>query len=576
MTDSRNVHSKRCNVVCDAIGMPRASGAAFVRHVLDRYNVRDPRGAGEAVGPSISYLLFAAFLGRVPRECEVAPLLLACKAGDCEDIARFFFALPEFHAAEKRGRTLVVPPSDALVVDVTHTMGYRHTSGIQRVVRSLCDALCSRGTTPTFVRYCRASQSFLPLSATELGGMVCPRQDSSRKLLFSQATSNRIKNAKAYFKRSVPEPVARFASSAVRGLKRLTKGCVRTCQRLASAWKRLYSHATTWSHDKESVFIWNHTVLLPELIADPHHIDALTLVLTSSATRSTLIVYDLLPIQRPEWFPPTLVGKYVAYLTLLRHVDAISCISGVVHDDLMKLMPLICRSKPAPLIAHHYLGADFAAASHSSHLVTSLTLPVVLCVGTIEPRKNQARVLEAMMRAQQRGCRFTGVFVGNAGWLNGHFRACLQDAIRQGCDIRLHEHASDADLAALYRASACTIYCSLAEGFGLPVIESVMRRRPCITSDRGSMKEIGEQIGGCVFVDPENADDIAGAIQRLLEDTEASAGVVSAAARATWTTWQEYGTAIRNFAERAEHETSFGRAPGIATFDSDGYLKRTA
>ena len=576
MTDSRNVYIQRCNVVCDATGMPRASGAAFVRHVLDRYNVRDPWGSGEAAGPSISYLLFAAFLGRVPRECEVAPLLLACKRGDCEEVARFFFALPEFKAAETRGRTLTVPPSDALVVDVTHTMGYRHTSGIQRVVRSLCDALCSRGTTPTFVRYCRDSQSFLPLSATELRSLICPRPSSPRKRLFSQATSHRIKNAKAYFKRSVPEPVARCASNAVRGLKWFTKACIRTCQRLDFEWKRLSSRAATWSHDKESVFVWNHTVLLPELVADPHHIDALTLVLTSSATRSTLIVYDVLPIQRPEWFPPSLVGKYVAYLTLLRHVDAISCISAVVHDDLMKLMPLICRSKPAPIIAHHYLGADFAAGSKSNHLVTSRTSPVVLCVGTIEPRKNQARILEAMTRAQERGCRFTGVFVGNAGWLNGHFRKCLQDAIRRGCDIRLHEHASDADLAALYRASAFTIYCSLAEGFGLPVIESVMRRKPCITSDRGSMKEIGEQIGGCVFVDPESVDDIAGAIQRLLEDAETFARVASAATLATWTTWQEYGTAIRSFAERARHETSFGRTPGNTTFDSDGYLKRTA
>jgi glycosyltransferase involved in cell wall biosynthesis len=575
-THSRTAHAQRCIVVCDATGMPHASGEDFVRNVLNRFGLADPRRSGETAEATIAYLLYAAFLGRLPKQSEIAPLLSACAKKDCAEIAHFFFALPEFHAVETRSLALSVPPVETLLVDVTHTTAYRHTSGIQRVVRSLCNAIRSHGAPPLFIRFCKSSMRFVPLSAEDVAGLVSPRNDSGRKRRLSQATSRWIKGAKAHFKRNAHPRVASFASASVRMLKSSLKASAHVFRRLAAKSKRLISREKSWSHDTVSVFVWNHTVLLPELAADPHHIDSLAVVLTSSETRSTMIVYDLLPIQHPEWFPASLLSGYLAYLKLLRHVDAISCISAAVKDDVTRLMHLVCRRKPAPTISHHYLGADFAVDAEASQPVSPRTTPVVLCVGTIEPRKNQARILEAMTLAQKRGCRFTGVFVGNAGWLNGHFRSCLQDAIRGGCDIVLHEHVSDATLAALYHDSAFTIYCSLAEGFGLPIIESVMRGKPCITSDRGSMKEIGEQIGGCVFVDPENVDDMSALIQRLLEDPETSAGLASAAELATWTTWQEYATAIRTFAEFADIESPCSRVLGDTRPTALRHLQRTA
>jgi glycosyltransferase involved in cell wall biosynthesis len=121
----------------------------------------------------------------------------------------------------------------------------------------------------------------------------------------------------------------------------------------------------------------------------------------------------------------------------------------------------------------------------------SLTsLPSVLCVGTIEPRKNQTRVLRAMVAAQDAGQQFRGIFVGNAGWLNGQFRTELQQARSRGIELELHENISDELLAEVYQNASLTVYCSVAEGFGLPIVESVMAGVPCLVSRLGSMKEI--------------------------------------------------------------------------------------
>ena len=168
-------------------------------------------------------------------------------------------------------------------------------------------------------------------------------------------------------------------------------------------------------------------------------------------------------------------------------------------------------------------------------------------MGTIEPRKNQLRILEAMVQAQAHGCRFLGTFVGNAGWLNGGFRDALRRRIEEGYALELHENVSDSTLASLYERSAFTVYCSVAEGFGLPIIESVMRRRVCVTSRRGSMQEVASQLGGCVLVEPEDIDDIASAIRRLVEEPAVLAVHQREADAATWPDWSAYASTIHHF-----------------------------
>src|SRR5206468_12139844 len=75
---------------------------------------------------------------------------------------------------------------------------------------------------------------------------------------------------------------------------------------------------------------------------------------------------------------------------------------------------------------------------------------------------------------------------------------------------------SDRDLDGLYRAGVCLAFPSLAEGFGLPVVEAMRRGLPVACSDRTSLPEIAG--GAALLFDPESVEDIAGALRRLLDD----------------------------------------------------------
>ena len=196
----------------------------------------------------------------------------------------------------------------------------------------------------------------------------------------------------------------------------------------------------------------------------------------------------------------------------------------------------------------HYLGADLP--NRGAVETATFDHPVVLCVGTVEPRKNQLRILRAMVAAQEAGADFTGVFAGYPGWLNSEFRSALATALARGHSLLLHESVTNAELRGLYQAAAFTIYASLDEGFGLPIIESLRHGRPCITSDRGSMREIADLTGGCLLIDPEDTADMATAIAGLFEVPEDLARLTLEAEQAKWPDWREYTEQLVRFATR--------------------------
>jgi glycosyltransferase involved in cell wall biosynthesis len=282
-------------------------------------------------------------------------------------------------------------------------------------------------------------------------------------------------------------------------------------------------------------------------VGDEPHLESLRLLAATDLVRATMIFYDAIPIRHAEYFLPPTHTVYLRSLSLIQDVHAISCISDAVRNNLDHLLAVMPRHG-RPAIAVHHPGADFPAPT--ARPAAEAERPLVLSVGTIEPRKNQRRILQAMVAAQAAGARFTGVFAGNAGWLNGVFRTELAAAVAAGHSLELHEHVDDGLLRMLYARSAFTVYCSLDEGFGLPIIESLRHGRPCITSDRGSMREIARRTGGCVLVDPEDTTALAAAVAGLLAEREVLAGLEREAERARWPSWRQYAGQLAGFARR--------------------------
>jgi alpha-1,3-rhamnosyl/mannosyltransferase len=135
----------------------------------------------------------------------------------------------------------------------------------------------------------------------------------------------------------------------------------------------------------------------------------------------------------------------------------------------------------------------------------------VLCTGTLEPRKNLVRVLEAHAGLSR---RVPLALVGPRGW---DFERILDDAGRRD-DVRVLGQVSDTDLAALYQACSVFCYPSLYEGFGLPLLEAMAAGAACVTSSVSSLPEVGGD--AAVYVDPTSVREIRDAIDRLLDSEE--------------------------------------------------------
>jgi alpha-1,3-rhamnosyl/mannosyltransferase len=142
----------------------------------------------------------------------------------------------------------------------------------------------------------------------------------------------------------------------------------------------------------------------------------------------------------------------------------------------------------------------------------------ILCVGTLEPRKN----LELLVRAyaglapQFRG-RLPVVVVGGSGWLTSHLEAAMAPLIRAG-QMRVLGYTDDETLSLLYSAARMFVYPSLYEGFGLPPLEAMSSGTPVIVSDAATLPEV---VGdAAIQVKPEDEAALRAAIERIDGDEQ--------------------------------------------------------
>lgn len=253
------------------------------------------------------------------------------------------------------------------------------------------------------------------------------------------------------------------------------------------------------------------------------------------ATRAVLTVHDLTFLRHPETFPP----KLHAYLKRavprsVRRADHILADSEATRADLIalldvppaKITPLYCgvttRFTPEP------------APGERERLQRRYQIgdaPYILAVGTIQPRKNYRRLMEACDPiAAQRDLSL--VLAGQTGWLADPIEA----AAAERPYIHLMGYFEDEDLPALYRQAAVLAFPSLYEGFGLPPLEAMACGTPVVASNASSVPEVvGE---AALSIDPLDVEGLTAALHRALEDKELRARLREAglaqAAKFTW------------------------------------------
>ncbi len=175
----------------------------------------------------------------------------------------------------------------------------------------------------------------------------------------------------------------------------------------------------------------------------------------------------------------------------------------------------------------------------------------ILAVGTIEPRKNLVRLLEAYRSLLDRGSTAGLVIAGRKGWrYEGFFERIT--ALRLAERVTLLGPFPDAELPALYSAADVLAFPSLYEGFGLPVLEAMACGTPVVASNTSALPEAAGDAG--ILVAPHDVAALAGALERVLADPVLAAELrgrgLAQAARFTWrraaeATLDLYRTVIR-------------------------------
>ena len=290
---------------------------------------------------------------------------------------------------------------------------------------------------------------------------------------------------------------------------------------------------------------WHSTYLLPELLTEPRRARAVQALLRYSHSRGAMIGFDCVPVTAAETTSPDMGGHFTLMLAAIARGQAIAAISAGAAAEYSGWRAMLgAIGDVGPEVAEIMLPieapvADPAATEAARRLLGVDTRPLVLCVGSHEPRKNHLAVLQAAELRWRAGDEFTLAFIGGNAWAAAEFEAAVAELQAAGRDVRLARAVSDEVLFAAYRLARCTIFPSFVEGFGLPVAESLACGTPVITSDFGSTAEIAAG-GGALLVDPHDDHAIAEALRRLLTDDVLHAELSAQAAALPRTSWDDY------------------------------------
>jgi glycosyltransferase involved in cell wall biosynthesis/SAM-dependent methyltransferase len=222
------------------------------------------------------------------------------------------------------------------------------------------------------------------------------------------------------------------------------------------------------------------------------------------------VVFDLLPVQKPEVFPPGADVTHQRWLAAISTFDGALCISKAVADAFSQWQTAAgfeWLDRRPYQIGWFHLGGDLRNSvpslgfpKNAESLIGQLKArPCFLMVGTIEPRKGYLQTIEAFTKLWRDNADLNLVIIGKEGWRG------LQDDMRRNIPetvecLRGHaelnkrlfwlEGISDEYLEKIYAASTCLIAASYGEGFGLPLIEAAQHKLPIIARDIPIFREV--------------------------------------------------------------------------------------
>jgi glycosyltransferase involved in cell wall biosynthesis len=232
-----------------------------------------------------------------------------------------------------------------------------------------------------------------------------------------------------------------------------------------------------------------------------------------SGIPSVVTIHDLVFMRYPEFYQPLDRKIYFKKVKYACHAaDKIIAISRQTRSDIETFFHV-----PPERVEMIYqpVASVFFEKQNISALAAEYQLPekYILNVGTLEPRKNQLALLQAIHSVKQ---TVPLIFVGKptVAYEAEMNRFIVENGMED--QVKFLRNVPESDLAGLYQAATLSVYISVFEGFGLPVIESMACGCPVLTSSVSVLPETAGDAG--MLCDPSKIDDIAEKVTLLLEN----------------------------------------------------------
>ncbi|HLX56750.1 MAG TPA: glycosyltransferase family 1 protein [Ktedonobacteraceae bacterium] len=259
-------------------------------------------------------------------------------------------------------------------------------------------------------------------------------------------------------------------------------------------------------------------------------------------TRKIVTVHDLAFIEHPEYAVPELAAYLKKVVPeAVSAADVVASVSQTTRQTLIEYF----HTPPDKItlipngIRSYFRRITDPVLLEATRYKFGLKSPLVLGVGTQEPRKNHLGIIKAFQKATNTGSKqhrpATLALAGGSGWLYEETRQAVAE-LKLDKKVRFLGHVSDLDLMLLYSLADVFVFPSFYEGFGVPPLEAMACGAPVVTSNTSSLPEV---VGdAALLVDPRSINEIANSITRILESQQLQEELrqkgYQQAARYTW------------------------------------------
>ena len=297
-------------------------------------------------------------------------------------------------------------------------------------------------------------------------------------------------------------------------------------------------------------------LLLPEVIYGPKLFRMIAHA-RKHRMRIAAIFHDAIPVTHPELVRREARKFHSAYMMALGDVDVIVAVSDSAAEQFRLFLEKRLGRFPTIYVcpsAGELSGEERVAAKPNA----AADAANILCVSTLEPRKNHKTLLQAFELASSAVShpKLYLHLVGDRYKDANHVVELVRAATTRNPNVVWHGKITDHQLVTLYRECDFTIYPSILEGFGLAISQSLWNRRPCICANYGAMAEIARE-GGCLTVDVGDAAKLSEAIVTLATRLDIRQKLVKEIDNRPLKTWHAYATEICRRLETVDRSEAF-------------------